>query len=391
MLEECRTVFAQIMDFVPRYEFDKCVRRYNGNRRVKSFTCYDQFLTMAFAQLSGRESLIEIVSCLSAVRNKLYHSGFSGEVSRSTLADANENRDWRIYQDFGYHLIKIAQASCRDEALKVRLKSTVYALDSTTIDLCMELFPWAKFRSTKSAVKMHTLLDLRGNIPSFIGISNGRDHDVKFLDELPKEAGSFYIMDRAYNDFERLFEFEKERSYFVIRSKKNLSFSWKRSRPVDKMKAIKSDQEIVLKSELSRSKYPNRLRRISFYDEEQNRKLVFLTNNFTLAPVTIANLYKSRWQVELFFKWIKQHLKIKKFYGTSENAVKIQIWISISCYLLVAIARQRLGVTDRSLFEILQIVDILIFEKTPILEALSPSEKEKKNDVIGNQLLLFDS
>jgi hypothetical protein len=390
-MEECRTVFAQIMDFVPRYEFDKCVRRYNGNRRVKSFTCYDQFLTMAFAQLSGRESLREIVSCLSAVRNKLYHSGFSGEVSRSTLADANENRDWRIYQDFGYHLIKIAQASCRDEALKVRLKSTVYALDSTTIDLCMELFPWAKFRSTKSAVKMHTLLDLRGNIPSFIGISNGRDHDVKFLDELPKEAGSFYIMDRAYNDFERLFEFEKERSYFVIRSKKNLSFSWKRSRPVDKMKAIKSDQEIVLKSELSRSKYPNRLRRISFYDEEQNRKLVFLTNNFTLAPVTIANLYKSRWQVELFFKWIKQHLKIKKFYGTSENAVKIQIWISISCYLLVAIARQRLGVTDRSLFEILQIVDILIFEKTPILEALSPSEKEKKNDVIGNQLLLFDS
>ena len=390
-MEECRTVFAQIMDFVPRYEFDKCVRRYNGNRRVKSFTCYDQFLTMAFAQLSGRESLREIVSCLSAVRNKLYHSGFSGEVSRSTLADANENRDWRIYQDFGYHLIKIAQASCRDEALKVRLKSTVYALDSTTIDLCMELFPWAKFRSTKSAVKMHTLLDRRGNIPSFIGISNGRDHDVKFLDELPKEAGSFYIMDRAYNDFERLFEFEKERSYFVIRSKKNLSFSWKRSRPVDKMKAIKSDQEIVLKSELSRSKYPNRLRRISFYDEEQNRKLVFLTNNFTLAPVTIANLYKSRWQVELFFKWIKQHLKIKKFYGTSENAVKIQIWISISCYLLVAIARQRLGVTDRSLFEILQIVDILIFEKTPILEALSPSEKEKKNDVIGNQLLLFDS
>lgn len=395
-MKKGRTVFSQLMDFMPRWDFDKCVERYRGNHRVKSFTCYEQFLCMSFAQLTGRESLREIESCLRAFKGKLYHSGISNNISRSTLADANENRDWRIYQDFGYVLINEARHLYKNQELSSRLKATTYALDSTTIDLCMELFPWAKFRKTKSAVKMHTLLDLRGNIPSFIGISDGKTHDVNFLDDLPKEAGSFYIMDRAYNDFKRLCQFEENKAYFVVRAKSNTQYRRKFSRPnKNKILGVRSDQTIVLTGTKTSKDYPHDLRRIYFYDKENERKLVFLTNNFNLAPITISRLYKSRWQVELFFKWIKQHLRIKSFYGTSENAVKTQIWIAISSYLLVAIAKQRLNIADRSMYEILQILDILIFEKKPIIEAFSYSNSDESEQISGegtyNQPSLFNS
>ena len=391
MVNKGRTVFSQLMDFLPRYEFEKCVKRYDGDKRVRSFLCFDQFFCMSFAQLTGRESLRDIEACLRAVKTKLYHSGFSGAISRSTLADANENRDWRIYQDFGYVLIDEARVLYANEEFSVNLKATTYALDSTTIDLCMELFPWAKFRKRKSAVKMHTLLDLRGNIPSFIGISDGKTHDVNFLDDLPKEPGSFYVMDRAYNDFKRLYEFERWKSYFVVRAKTNMKYSWRSSHEVNKSSGVRSDQNIVLTGLHTQESYPLELRRISYYDKDTDRRLVFLTNNFNLAAITIAKLYKCRWAVELFFKWIKQHLRIKSFYGTSENAVKTQIWIAISSYLLVAIVRQRLGVVDRSLYEILNILEILIFEKTPILEAFTHIEKEYFEGENPNQPLLFDS
>lgn len=394
-MEKGRTVFSQLMDFMPRWEFDKCVDRYNGNHRVRSFTCYEQFLCMSFAQLTGRESLRDIESCLRAFKDKLYHSGISSNISRSTLADANENRDWMIYQDFGYILIDEARRLYKNEELSTRLKATTYALDSTTIDLCMELFPWAKFRKTKSAVKMHTLLDLRGNIPSFIGITDGKTHDVNFLDELPKEAGAFYIMDRAYNDYERLCQFEEEKAYFVVRAKSNTKYRRKFSRPVNKVSGVRSDQTIALTGVKTSKAYPHDLRRVYFYDEENKRKLVFFTNNFKLAPITIAKLYKSRWQVELFFKWVKQHLRIKSFYGTSENAVKTQVWIALSSYLIVAIAKHRLKLTDRSLYEFLQILDVLIFEKKPIITAFSCSDSDETDKVsglgLGNQRILFES
>lgn len=385
-----RTVFSQLMDFLPHLDFNSCVSKYDGNHRVRTYKCFDQFLCMVFAQLTRRDSLRDIEACLRAVKSKLYHSGISGNISRSTMAEANENRDWRIYRDFGQILIGKARQLYAREDFSVRLKSTTYALDSTTIDLCMELFPWAKFRRTKAAVKMHTLLDLRGNIPSFIGITDGKTHDVNFLDDLPKEAGAFYVMDRAYNDFKRLYEFEINKAYFVVRAKKNMQYRWRKSRSPNKTSGIRSDQNIVLTGTRTKAFYPAEMRRVSFYDQERGKKLVFLTNNFSLAAITIAKLYKSRWEVELFFKWVKQHLRIKSFYGTSENAVKTQIWIAISAYLLVAIARQRLQV-DRSLYEILQILEIMIFEKTPLFKVFSEKSEDTFPDENPNQLKLFDS
>lgn len=360
-----RTIFAQLMDFLPVYEFEKCVQRYDGDHRVRSFSCFDQFLCMAFAQLTHRESLRDLETCFRVAEKKLYHSGLRGRMSRSTLADANETRDWRIYADFAQVLIARAQNLHSDEAWGANLKATAYALDSTTIDLCLELFPWAKFRSTKAAVKMHTVVDLRGNIPSFIRITNGNVHDVNFLDDVVPEAGAFYIMDRAYNDFERLKRFDADGAFFVVRAKTSMQYRRVASREVNKATGVRSDQSIVLTGLKTQSTYSDELRRVSYYDVENKRKLVFLTNNFRLAPATIAKLYKCRWQVELFFKWIKQHLRIKAFYGTSDNAVKTQLWIAISMYVLVAIVRQELQL-ERSLYEILQILDVMIFEKTPI-------------------------
>lgn len=383
-----RTIFSQLIDFLPIYEFDKCVDRYNGNHGVKSFSCFDQFLCMAFAQLTHRESLRDLETCFRVAEKKLYHSGLRGRMSRSTLADANESRDWRIYADFAQVLIARARHLHSDEDWGVNLKATAYALDSTTIDLCLELFPWAKFRSTKAAVKMHTIIDLRGNIPSFITITNGKVHDVNFLDDVIPEAGAFYIMDRAYNDFERLKRFDVEKAFFVVRAKAGTLYRRRCSREVDKTTGVRSDQSIVLTGAKTKASYPDELRRVSYYDEENCRKLVFITNNFRLAPATIAKLYKCRWQVELFFKWIKQHLRIKAFYGTSENAVKTQLWIAISVYVLVAIVRQELQL-GRSLYEILQILDVMIFEKTSINTVFAKNIVQIPESKSYNQRTLF--
>ena len=383
-----RTIFSQLIDFLPIYEFDKCVDRYNGNHGVKSFSCFDQFLCMAFAQLTHRESLRDLETCFRVAEKKLYHSGLRGRMSRSTLADANESRDWRIYADFAQVLIARARHLHSDEDWGVNLKATAYALDSTTIDLCLELFPWAKFRSTKAAVKMHTIIDLRGNIPSFITITNGKVHDVNFLDDVIPEAGAFYIMDRAYNDFERLKRFDVEKAFFVVRAKAGTLYRRRCSREVDKTTGVRSDQSIVLTGAKTKASYPDELRRVSYYDEENCRKLVFITNNFRLAPATIAKLYKCRWQVELFFKWIKQHLRIKAFYGTSENAVKTQLWIAISVYVLVAIVRQELQL-GRSLYEILQILNVMIFEKTSINAVFAKNIVQIPESKSYNQRTLF--
>lgn len=383
-----RTIFSQLIDFLPIYEFDKCVDRYNGNHGVKSFSCFDQFLCMAFAQLTHRESLRDLETCFRVAEKKLYHSGLRGRMSRSTLADANESRDWRIYADFAQVLIARARHLHSDEDWGVNLKATAYALDSTTIDLCLELFPWAKFRSTKAAVKMHTIIDLRGNIPSFITITNGKVHDVNFLDDVIPEAGAFYIMDRAYNDFERLKRFDVEKAFFVVRAKAGTLYRRRCSREVDKTTGVRSDQSIVLTGAKTKASYPDELRRVSYYDEENCRKLVFITNNFRLAPATIAKLYKCRWQVELFFKWIKQHLRIKAFYGTSENAVKTQLWIAISVYVLVAIVRQELQL-GRSLYEILQILDVMIFEETSINTVFAKNIVQIPESKSYNQRTLF--
>ena len=383
-----RTIFSQLIDFLPIYEFDKCVDRYNGNHGVKSFSCFDQFLCMAFAQLTHRESLRDLETCFRVAEKKLYHSGLRGRMSRSTLADANESRDWRIYADFAQVLIARARHLHSDEDWGVNLKATAYALDSTTIDLCLELFPWAKFRSTKAAVKMHTIIDLRGNIPSFITITNGKVHDVNFLDDVIPEAGAFYIMDRAYNDFERLKRFDLEKAFFVVRAKAGTLYRRRCSREVDKTTGVRSDQSIVLTGAKTKASYPDELRRVSYYDEENCRKLVFITNNFRLAPATIAKLYKCRWQVELFFKWIKQHLRIKAFYGTSENAVKTQLWIAIYMYVLVAIVRQELQL-GRSLYEILQILDVMIFEKTSINTVFAKNIVQIPESKSYNQRTLF--
>lgn len=384
-----KIIFSQVMDFLPMYEFSKCVQRYQGNYKVKSFSCFDQFLCMAFAQLTYRESLRDIEACLRAVPNKLYHMGIRGNVSRSTLADANENRDWRIYADFAQVLIHTARDLYIKEDFGIELKETVYALDSTTIDLCLSLFPWAHFRKEKGAIKLHTLLDLRGSIPSFIKITDGKVHDVNILDELVPEPGSFYIMDRGYIDFARLYALSQSLAFFVTRSKSNLKFRRLYSRPVDKSTGLQCDQTIVLTGAKTAKQYPEKLRRIRYIDPENHKKLIFLTNNFMLPALTIALLYKCRWQVELFFKWIKQHLRIKVFYGTSENAVKTQIWIAISVYVLAAIIKKRLNL-DHSLYTILQILSVSIFEKEPILQILNKQEYKIQETSPYRQLLLFD-
>lgn len=384
-----KIVFSQVMDFLPMYEFNKCVQRYHGNYNVKGFYCRDQFLCMAFAQLTFRESLRDIESCLRAVPNKLYHMGIRGNVSRSTLADANENRDWRIYADFAQVLIHIAKDLYISEDFGIELKETVYALDSTTIDLCLSLFPWAHFRKQKGAIKLHTLLDLRGSIPSFIKITVGKVHDVNILDELILEPGSFYIMDRGYVDFCRLYTFSQCLAFFVTRAKSNFKFRRLYSRPVDKSTGLRCDQTIVLTGIKTAKQYPEKIRRIRYIDFENDKNLTFLTNNFTLPAFTIALLYKCRWQVELFFKWIKQHLRIKAFYGTSENAVKTQIWIAISVYVLVAIIKKRLNL-KHSLYTILQILSVSVFEKEPILQILNKSEYKVQETSRYKQLLLFD-
>ena len=382
------TVFSQLMEYFPIYEFNNCVRRYNGNRGVQSFTCYDQFLSMTFAQLTYRESLRDIETCFGAVQKKLYHSGLRGRVTKSTLADANEKRDWQIYADFGSVMIERARRLYADDEFGANLKATAYALDSTTIDLCLELFPWAHFRRTKAAVKMHTVIDLRGNIPSFIWITDGKVNDVNFLDQLAPEAGAFYIMDRAYNDFERLYRFEEARAFFVVRQKSNMVFRKISYRPVDKSKGLKSDWTIMLTGNKTKKGYPSALRRVSYYDNENKHKLVFLTNNFRLAPATIAKLYKCRWQVELFFKWIKQNLRIKAFLGQSVNAVKTQIWIAISVYCLVSIVRQELQV-KRNISEILQILSVTIFEQTPINEVFGRVSQKLPEMDLSNHATLF--
>jgi len=382
-----RTVFAQLMDFVPTYEFRQCVERYNGNYKVKTFSCLDQFLCMAFAQLTYRESLRDIEACLRVAKTKLYHMGIRGKVSRNTLAHANETRDWRIYADFGQALIRIARELYAGEDLGLELDQTVYALDATIIDLCLSVFPWAKFRKGKAAVKLHTLLDLRGNIPVIIRITHGRIHDVHILDELFIEAGAMYIMDRAYVDFARLYRIHQAQACYVTRAKRNFVFKRLYSHPVDKSTGVQADQIITVAGFYTLKDYPEKLRRIRYCDADTKKRLVFLTNNFTLPALVIAHLYKCRWQVELFFKWIKQHLRIKAFYGTTENAVKTQIWIALSVYVLVAIVKKRLKL-DRSLYTILQILSVTLFEKTPILQALSPIDYEEPEDDDDNQLIL---
>ena len=385
-----KTVLSQLMDFLPIKEFRRCVERYNGNHHIRSFSCWDQFLCMAFAQLSYRESLRDIESCLRSMKNKLYHMGIRGNVSRSTLADANEKRDWRIYADFAQVLIHIARELYSGDEFDVELDEIVYALDASTIDLCLSLFPWAKFRKTKSAVKLHTLLDLRGNIPAFISITDGKVHDVNILDELIPEPGSFYIMDRGYLDFKRLYTLNQFRAFFVIRSKINTKFRRLYSRVVDKSIGLRCDQTIVLTGRDSATGYPEKLRRVKYYDDEIDKRFSFLTNNFIVSAYIIAELYKCRWQVELFFKWIKQHLRIKSFYGTSENAVKTQIWIAISVYVLVAIVKKHLRLDNMSLYTILQILSVTLFEKTQLLQLLTESNYNKVVDSTDNQLKLFD-
>ena len=384
-----RTVFSQLVQHLPEKEFQKCVARHHGDSNFRGFSCWDQLLAMAFAQLTYRESLRDIESCLRALQSKLYHMGFRGKVSRSTLADANESHDWRIFADFAQVLIAIARPLHACDLMGVDLHQSLYALDSTTIDLCLSLFPWAKFRQRKAAVKMHTLLDLHGNIPTFIRVTSGAVHDVNILDEIMPEAGAFYVMDRAYIDFQRLFVFTLSSAFFVVRTKSNVLLQRRYSHPVDKSTGVLSDQIVILSSLESATAYPDPLRKVSYFDAERSKRLKFLTNNFTLPAQTIADLYRQRWQVELFFKWIKQHLRIKAFYGTSENAVKTQIWIAVSIYVLVAIVRKRLEL-EASLYQILQILSVTLFEKTPILRALRASDSCPDLPDPGNQLILFD-
>ena len=389
LMSQGRAVFSQLISFLPDREFRRCVERYRGDLRLRGFSCWDQYLAMAFAQLTYRESLRDIEACLRSMQGKLYHLGFRGKVARSTLADANESHDWRIFADFAQVLIGIARPLHARDPIGVDLEQSLYALDSTTIDLCLSLFPWAKFRRRKAAVKMHTLLDLHGNIPTFIRVTSGDVHDVNILDEIMPEAGAFYVMDRGYIDFQRLFVFTLSSAFFVVRTKSNVLIQRRYSHPVDRSTGVRSDQTVILTSFESASAYPDALRRVSYFDAETNKRLKFLTNNFVLPALTIAQIYKCRWQVELFFKWIKQHLRIKAFYGTSENAVKTQIWIAVSVYVLVAIARKRLAL-EASLYQTLQILSVTLFEKTPILYALQPLEVGADFAENVNQLILFD-
>jgi hypothetical protein len=388
-MPEGHYVFAQVMQHLPLTTFRRCVERYGGEHKVKRFSCLDQYLCLAFAQLTWRESLRDIEACLRVQSSKLYHLGFRSAIARNTLANANAVRDWRIYADFAQHLIGIARRLYADDPLSLDLDDTVYALDSTTIDLCFSVFPWAPFRSTKAAVKLHTLLDLRGNIPSFIFISDGKMHDVNILDQLLPEAGAFYVVDRGYVDFERLARLDDAGSFFVTRAKSNLKARRRYSRPVDRSTGLVCDQTVFLTGFYSRQGFNRPLRRIKFNDPQTGKRLVFLTNNFALDALTIAKLYKSRWQVELFFKWIKQHLRIKAFFGTSENAVKSQIWIAVSVYVLVAIVKKRLAL-PATLYEILQILSLSLFEKTPV-NCLFHDDLHQKIPVVDpNQLTLFN-
>ncbi|MDD4201085.1 MAG: IS4 family transposase [Eubacteriales bacterium] len=384
-----KTIFAQLMDFVPAYEFRKCVDRYSGNHKVISFSCWDQYLCMAFAQLTYRESLRDIQACLRATQSRLYHLGIRGKVARNTLANANQNRAWRIYADFAQVLIATARKLYAADSFGVDLDQAVYALDSTTIDLCLALFPWAEFRKRKGAVKLHTLLDLHGNIPSVVIITTGKIHDVNILDQLIIEPGAIYIMDRGYLDFSRLHAIHQAAAFFVTRTKTNFNRKRLYSQPVDKSTGIQCDQIVVLKGYYAKKDYPEKLRRIRYFDSKNNKMLVFLTNNFVLPAITIADLYRCRWQVELFFKWIKQHLRIKAFYGTTENAVKTQIWIAISVYVLVAIVKKTLNLSP-SLYTILQILSVTLFEKYPIYQALSNTIHTNQGGLLSNQANLFD-
>jgi hypothetical protein len=377
------------MEFIPSYEFQLCVDRYQGNRYVKDFSCWDQFLCLAFAQLTDRTSLRDIETCLRAQQPKLYHMGFRGRVSRTTLADANEARDWRIYRDFAQVLIAMARDLYRDAAFGVELGDTVYAFDSTTVDLCLSLFPWAQFRRRKSAVKLHTLLDVRGSIPTSVYVTGAQVHDVNLLDQLILEVGAFYLMDRGYVDFARLYVFTQACAFFITRAKKNLQFYLRTSRPVDRSSGVRCDQTIRLTGLRTAQRYPEALRRIVYFDAEKQSRLTFLTNNFLLLPLTIAQLYRARWRVELFFRWIKQHLHIKAFYGTSANAVKTQVWVALSVYVLVAIVKKQLGL-DPSLYQILQILSVTIFEKTPISQGFFNVADQTENMNLAKQLNLFE-
>jgi hypothetical protein len=384
-----RLVFAQLNDFLPMHEFRRCVDRYRGDYKVREFSCFDQFLCMAFVQLTGRESLRDVETCLRAMQPKLYHAGLRGRISRSTLADANVRRDWRIYADLAQVLIATARRFYAHDDFGVELANVAYALDSTTIDLCLSLFPWARFRKHKGAVKVHTLLDLRGSIPSFIRITDGKTNDVNFLDEVVPEPGGIYMMDRGYIDFARLYRFTTNLAFFVTRAKSHHSYRRLSSRPVDKSTGLRSDQTIQLTGPKTSKLYPAPLRRISYFDAETDKRLVFLTNHFELPALGIAQLYKCRWRVELFFKWIKQHLRIKRFLGTSENAVKTQIWIAICVYVLVAIVKKELGI-ERNLNEILQILSIMLFEKVEMYQVLTAAPPQIENPGCPNQLELFD-
>jgi hypothetical protein len=384
-----RTVFAQLLDLLPTYQFQVCVDRYQGNRYVKDFSCWDQFLCLAFAQLTCRTSLRDIEICLRAQQPRLYHMGFRGQVSRNTLAHANEVRDWRIYRDFAQVLMGIARDLYRDESFGVELSETVYAFDSTTIDLCLSLFPWGQLRRRKSAVKLHTLLDVRGSIPTSVYVTGGQVHDVNLLDELLLETGAFYLLDRGYVDFARLYIFTQACAFFITRTKKNLQFYRRASRPVDRSTGVRCDQTILLTGIRTAQRYPDPLRRVGYFDAEKDSRLTFLTNNFLLPPLIIAQLYRARWQVELFFRWIKQHLHVKAFYGTSENAVKTQVGVALSAYVLVAIAKKQLGL-DLSLYKILQILSVTIFEKNPISEGLFNFDDENEDLNLAKQLKLFE-
>ena len=388
-MHEGKLVFSQVTDHLPLHTFRRCVQRYQGEHYVKTFRCLDQYLVMAFAQLTYREGLRGIEACLRAQKNKLYHMGIRTRISRSTLADANEQRDWRIYADFAQSLIKIARPLYAEEDLGLDLDNTVYALDASTIDLCLSVFPWALFRSTKSAIKLHTLLDLRGNIPTFIHISDGKLHDVNVLDILTTEPEAFYIMDRGYVDFERLFTLNQAGSFFVIRAKRNTKYKRRYSHAIDKSNGLRCDQSIVLTGVNTKDDYPQLLRRVKYHDSESGKTFNFLTNNFVIPAQTVADLYRYRWQVELFFKWIKQHLRIKSFFGTSENAVKSQIWIAISVYVQVAIIKKRLDI-ETDLYTILQILSLTLFELTPLDQLLMKSDYQEGNCVMDNQLNLFN-
>jgi hypothetical protein len=384
-----RTVFSQLLDFLPRHEFNKCVGRYQGDYRIREFSCLDQFLCLAFAQLTGRESLRDIETCLRAMQPKLYHCGFRGRIARSTLADANETRDWRIYADFAQVLIRRTRQLYATEDFGVELAQTVYALDTTTIELGLSLFPWARYKRQQGAIRLHTQLDLRGNLPCLIHVTDGKAYDTVIIDQLLLEPGSFYIMDRAFVDFARLAKITESLAYFVVRARKNLIYRRRTRRPVDRSTGLRSDQTIRLRLRHSAQRYPHELRYVSYRDQDRHRQLVFLSNNFLLPALTITQLYKRRWQIELFFKWIKQHLQIKAFYGTSPNAVKTQIWTAISTYVLVALIRKELGI-DRNLSEILQIISTAIFEQVPVSQLLTENNLQDEKSVSPKQLNLFD-